>query len=143
MQTKHTEEPWNLHRHYNGDPLVCESDGKCWTFGDWRLAKGDKILGDISFTIGAAMGWPRVESREECQANAERVVACVNGCAGIEYPAAINAAIEALHDFVEDEPMSCISSPSTVAPAVGCDCWACEKTRKGKLALEALGWSTS
>jgi hypothetical protein len=114
MTMKHTEEPWNLHKCYNGDPLVCESDGKSWTFGDWRLAKGEKILGDISFTIGAPMGWPRVESREECQANAERVVACVNACAGITNPSAIKRLLRAVADlylasesFAEDDAVLC------------------------------------
>lgn len=44
-------------------------------------------------------------------------------------PASTGQLLEALREWVDD-PVSCASYPRNSAPRSGCDCWACERTRK-------------
>lgn len=61
--TQHTPEPWVTVAHASGRPTLIQSNGKhlaeCWS----------------------------LDRNINCQANAERIVACVNACAGMEDPA--------------------------------------------------------
>jgi len=72
--TQHTAEPWALHLVY--PPLIY--GGGC-----------------IVATVDTSSPEPG-----ERDANAERIVACVNGCAGIN-PEAVPGLLEALHQSIE------------------------------------------
>lgn len=89
---KHTPEPWNLHESYDGSPTVVPDEdshnGQGFTSASRWLAKGERLIGEIAyFTPTKDFGFPRVETDEEMTANAERIVACVNACAGMSDPA--------------------------------------------------------
>lgn len=69
-----------------------------WSINEWPQ-------GDAEIRIGA-VGYPRIaavllkyESINGQKANAERIVACVNACAGID-PEAIPLLMEALRDLI-------------------------------------------
>ena len=64
METKHTPEPWVL-----ADMYIVESD----------TTKGTAVVANTRA--------PTTTPYSECRANAARIVACVNACAGIEDPA--------------------------------------------------------
>lgn len=71
MENKHTPEPWTL----NGKSIK----------RDYRQIG---LTADAGETIASVMGGNTsgphfVQSDDECEANARRIVACVNACAGI------------------------------------------------------------
>lgn len=80
----HTQEPWNLHKTYfNDQPFVVEKDNECWVAYSVTIAKGNMIIGDVSMDTCNDLGFPRVRTKLETDANARRIIACVNACAGI------------------------------------------------------------
>lgn len=91
---KHTPEPWSIHRHMGGT-----HEAECDGFTAWTsyIGAGDTLIGEVGafkFNNPDNGGWLRVDSDKEQRANAARIVACVNACAGMDDPAAI---ISGLH----------------------------------------------
>jgi hypothetical protein len=68
-----------------------------WTKEPWRVVshngEAPQIIAGIR-VIAKALYWLGSEDVEEVEANAARIVACVNACAGID-PAAIGKLVEA------------------------------------------------
>ena len=111
---KHTPEPWD------------ETISKNWPHGRPDLAQSSLNIhggrpqdghdGNIIAIIS-----PVKYITEQDQANAERIVACVNACAGIEDPAeAIKAAQDALQELI----------------SVGCEFYDMDMGDNGALALQ-------
>ena len=87
---EHTPEPWSGQRDDN--PYYC------WL--DIYDSDDNKI---ISVHLGS--GIDSHDYTKRALANAERIVACVNGCAGIENPEAVGELLEAygkLHDMLSE-----------------------------------------
>lgn len=74
MRTKHTPEPW----------VVCALHDKYFILKD---------LPDMQGRVGVAS---LATENKRAAANAERIVACVNACAGIANPAALGDVVEML-----------------------------------------------
>lgn len=70
---KHTPEPWHVPSY--ASPFFCDAK--------------DRTVGETCTTLS--------KGADEQAANASRIVACVNACAGIEDPVALMAALRALH----------------------------------------------
>jgi hypothetical protein len=86
MEAKHTPEPWNISKTMM--PEDCR--------GDWRIAdQYDNDLADVFCEATSENGY----TDETNAANAERIVACVNGCRGID-PAAVRDMLNALREGV-------------------------------------------
>ena len=134
---KHTQEPWKLHDSYNKIAPLSVPNKKSPDYIHYGLtiARGNTIIGDVSgvkLLKPAPIGYPRVESAEEVEANANRIIACVNGCAGIPNPAAIPEVVEALkgclvamdelaaqHGHTENPHMSCRIARTALAKLEG------------------------
>ena len=94
MKTKHTPGPWSMHKYYTGEPLAVDGGDNAESFVAWTycVAKGDLVLADISgYSNGrrSKMGFGRADKRSEVEANARRIVECVNACEGIADPSAV------------------------------------------------------
>lgn len=94
MNTKHTPGPWNLHKYYNGDPLAVDGGDDAESFVSWTycVAKGELVLADVvgySHGRSSGRGFGRADKRSEVEANARRIVECVNACEGIADPSAV------------------------------------------------------
>lgn len=76
----HTEPPWNLHPAYNGESILImpEDSSEPWTAWCFRIAKGDKIVCEVSASTYAKLGFPHPTTREEALANAELIIRAVN-----------------------------------------------------------------
>lgn len=81
MGMPHTREPW---------------EARCDFGRHWISAGHDIQIADVSdIEIGAGSGSVDVDA-EETQANAERIVACVNACKGISTAALTSGALRKL-----------------------------------------------
>ncbi len=85
---KHTPEPWLVVDDGYGEDCSPEEPGKRW------ISIGDEGEDEIAVLINR-LGEPRPEQ----YANAARMVACVNGCKGIN-PAAVPKMVEVLRAFL-------------------------------------------
>ena len=79
-EQKHTPEPW--HRDPKYPFAIMAPDGEDYP---WHIAN---VMEDVN------------GDDAESEANAERIVACVNGCAGIADPSGVNALRSALGQMV-------------------------------------------
>jgi len=95
-ESKHTPEPWIVNEADNGGEVANifsdnpEHDGAyvCAVWSDESATGND----------GADEETPQYVTDAEAAANAERIVACVNGCAGIADPSAVKDMHYALDD---------------------------------------------
>lgn len=87
MSQAHTVEPWGT-----ADPVHDYHQGNTWLVPVFAniAASGDKIAAQAE-----------ASNRSRAQANAARIVACVNGCAGLN-PAAYRQVVEALRVLQEE-----------------------------------------
>lgn len=76
----HTPEPWEIKTIGNAPAICIVSNGSTMSLGG--------IVADCDPTTGKV-------PVEECEANAARIVACVNGCAGLN-PAALHGLVKAI-----------------------------------------------
>ena len=80
--SQHTPEPWRTEKNHWGDVNIIRSE---------------------HFFVGCTIvrGIPEpLPPREEIEANAARIVACVNGCAGLN-PTAYKECVEAMHYVID------------------------------------------
>lgn len=84
----HSPEPWAV-RLYSTEPAVCmSSDGKeAWVYQSWDIISSDseRRVAEVGFRTDAGP-WSPVSSPVTAKANRDRIVACVNACAGITDP---------------------------------------------------------
>jgi len=98
MTTFH--EPWHV-RPYDlkhGAQLVGANDSdEPWISQEWNLegADGTNTLATVKFCT-ATGGWGNITSRIEAIAIRDRIIACVNACAGMADPVAEIARLRAL-----------------------------------------------
>lgn len=141
---KHTPEPWNLHRCYDGHVSTVHDheshDGIGFDFASLSIAKGECLIGEINYQ-SISKGFPKVENVDEMRANAERIIACVNACASIVNPAAIQGAVKALRFYIEayphDAPHDCFATGPKTGDAIQ-DLVVCPGCQAKRLAEEAL-----
>lgn len=75
MNTTHTPAPWGFHPAMNGPMVsIVNADGKVCDFYDTVIGAGDKIIATVRGK-SVSTGFPCVDSREECAANARLVAA--------------------------------------------------------------------
>lgn len=86
---KHTSEPWKIHPHAGFD-LSIRDCGPYKIGNEW--VTGSNLIAIIELKD------KRQDVKEERTANAERIVACVNGCAGVPDPSIISELIDSLDD---------------------------------------------
>lgn len=80
----HTKEPWAVHNHPIGPYIMgAENDNP-------------EATGQMSI---AECNYPRGVYSHRRQANAQRIVDCVNGCTNVPNPAAIPEAVKALENI--------------------------------------------
>ena len=104
MTQKHTPGPWVLRDRVMVVRIQCPGDGSYnepWR--EWaelgidgaRCHEGIPIVGFVNMSVVGN------DDMATGQANAERIVACVNGCKDIKAPAAVPELIEALECMLE------------------------------------------
>ena len=105
----HTPTPWNIHPYYrDNEPFVVYETGTgtpAFSAYTTRIAMGEKIIGDLTMKHGITGGWPSVESRKECDANATLILTAVNSHA--DTLAAMQAAlflVDSLAHLQNNEP---------------------------------------
>lgn len=100
---KHTPEPWSLHEVYHANPNLvpistyvpaCDR-GSAFTSWECVIASGGCIVSQVTGWSSTNGGFPRADNPEEVVANAQRIIACVNACAGIN-PDAVPDLLDAL-----------------------------------------------
>lgn len=84
QELKHTPEPWETR--------------KCLTADHQRVASFDLVIPPTVNSVGAEV----IASVWGEEANAARIVACVNACAGIADPTALRAQRDALLEALEE-----------------------------------------
>lgn len=91
-------EPWRVRPyHLKEDPnLAVGDDGEVWAFQDWDILGSDSEhrIAQVGFSQNSS-DWGCVSSRKQAIANRDRIIACVNACAGMEDPAAEIAKLRA------------------------------------------------
>ena len=97
-----------MHKDYNGEPLAVDGGDHAESFVSWTyvVAKGSLVLADVcGYSNGrtGTSGFGRANKRSEVEANARRIVACVNGCEGIN-PEAVPDLLEALKTIAKNAP---------------------------------------
>ena len=94
---KHTAGPWRIFEHLQTDGLEVSSTDKTRRWRHWcRTIAGatDEMVADVTADCPTSPGYPSVATPEEMLANADRIVACVNACEGIN-PEAVPGLLEA------------------------------------------------
>lgn len=112
--TKHTPEPWIVEEADNGgERHNIYSDNPAHD-GAYIAA----VWSDESATgnDGADEDTPQYVTDAEADANAKRIVACVNGCAGIADPSAVGDMLEALRAILAAD-VDYISAAVDLEPA--------------------------
>lgn len=84
------------------------TDEQKWTPEPWSLDSENIHIGSIATLHGDAEGWreiwaPWSGGMTDQNANAERIVTCVNALAGIENPSAVRELVEALKDIATSD----------------------------------------
>ena len=108
-EMKHTPEPWGLHDAYHPDGentpnagfVQPENGEPGWSYWDCRISSGRKLIAMVSGHNHDNGGFPRADNPEEVAANARRIIACVNACAGIN-PEAVPDLIQSLEETLEE-----------------------------------------
>ena len=97
-ESKWTKEPWVLARGHDrlGNPVT------------EIYQKGDGIVDSIGRPHVASIPVNYVEDIPEAEANAARIVACVNGCKGIAHPEAVAEVVKALRFYANPETYAAI-----------------------------------
>lgn len=104
ITSKHTPEPWNIHPHYKCEGMAVENEhGEGWVAWSAVIGKGEMIIADVKGCTHDG-GFSKVENGKEVQANADRIIACVNACAGINPEAVpdLLAAAKGIIKAIED-----------------------------------------
>lgn len=94
-ETKHTPEPWHIEKTVHAK----DADGgyETWISAEWGINEWH----GLAFTFGDE------DSEDQAIANARRIVACVNACAGIEQKIledpeySIKAELDSLDSIIE------------------------------------------
>lgn len=90
MNTQHTPEPWALRKLFE-EPIMVpfpETNEEAYTNEYAVHGIDDRVIACVEyFTDTNHKGWGHNETIEKWEANAERIVACVNACAGMIDPA--------------------------------------------------------
>ena len=89
MKTKHTPEPWGLRPLFESPILVTYDDGQeGYTNEISVIDNTGRIIAEVCYaTDSENMGWGQNETVGKWEANAARIVDCVNACAGMDDPA--------------------------------------------------------
>ena len=95
MKTKHTPEPWALHTLFESPMHITYENGQeGYHNTTWVIDNERRIIAELGYSTDfQGMGWGKNETIIKWKANAARIVACVNACAGMEDPAAEIAAL--------------------------------------------------
>lgn len=78
--TPHTKEPWSKHIHSMERPMLVSNGEELWTFYEVSIGSGDTLIATVHMR-DVAKGFPSVNTVPECDANARRIIACINACA--------------------------------------------------------------
>lgn len=108
-EMKHTPEPWGLHPAYHPNKENTPNAGffgpkrgaPGWNYWNCTISSGDKIVAECAGWDEGLGGFPKPNNPEEVAANARRIIACVNGCAGIN-PEAVPDLLAALDETLEE-----------------------------------------
>lgn len=92
MPTPHSPEPWKI-REYDlaRRPYIQEDKGRTYQWQSWDIlaADSEREIARVLWSAGhESCAWGAVLDKQLAEANRDRIVACVNACAGMEDPAA-------------------------------------------------------
>ena len=122
-EQRHTKEPW-IELKAKPDP----------TNGAYGICD---VTGTGSSCLEVCIARAAGGTVQEAHHNAERIVACVNACTGIQNPAALPAAVEALRRLVDAFTTdACISPNMPVQISVETNGVALDKARAALAQLE-------
>lgn len=98
MPTPHSHEPWKV-REYNlaQKPYIQEDKGRTYLWQSWDIiADSEREVARVLWSAGhESCAWGAVLDKRLAEANRDRIVACVNACAGMADPAAEIAQLRA------------------------------------------------
>ena len=90
----------------------------------WKAEEGEEPLWVIKGS--GKFHFIAVTSQGNDEANARRIISCVNACEGIENPEAIKELIEAAHRGLNDHnPEDCLYCALRKSENIAGSCWRC------------------
>lgn len=104
--TPKLNEPWRI-RPYDlkQEPrAIVGEGGECWVHQGWNILpdNSERSICEVNFSSSFA-AWAPTQNRSQAIAYRDRIVACVNACAGMEDPeaeiATLRAQAQVLHSF--------------------------------------------
>lgn len=120
MNAKHTPEPWGIHPDFVDDkPTKFEHEETDCVAQDLPISSGETIVAKAVFMF-PNFGHEHVPSEEEMRANARRIVACVNACAGMSDPETEIAELKADNANMARDWLNCQKQRDALLAALKC-----------------------